>query len=43
MYHKLNPELVIMIAVIATILTLIIASIPAYKAMKTKPNAALRD
>jgi putative ABC transport system permease protein len=43
MYPKLNPELVIMIAVIATILTLIIASIPAYKAMKTKPNAALRD
>lgn len=43
MYPKLNPELLIMIIVIATVLTLIIASIPASKAMKTKPNAALRD
>lgn len=43
MYPKLNPELIMMIIIIATVLTLLIASIPAYKAMKTKPNAALRD
>lgn len=43
MYPTLNSELVVMIIAIATILTLIIASIPAYGAMKIKPNAALRD
>ena len=43
MYPKLNPEIIVMVIVVAKVLTLIIASIPAYKAMKTKPNAALRD
>jgi putative ABC transport system permease protein len=42
-YPTLNPQLVIMIVVIAAILTVSIASLPAYRAMKTKPNAALRD
>ena len=43
MYPKLNPEIMIMVIVIAKILTLAIASIPAYRAMRIKPNAALRD
>ncbi len=43
MYPALNPGLVGMILAIATVLTLVIASFPAYRAMQTKPNAALRD
>tara|TARA_R110001592_G_scaffold61156_1_gene186139 strand:- start:2146 stop:3348 length:1203 start_codon:yes stop_codon:yes gene_type:complete len=43
MYPKLNPEIIIMVIVIAKILTVAIASIPAYRAMRIKPNAVLRD
>mgnify|MGYP003677116342 FL=1 len=43
MYPKLNPEIIIMVIVIAKILTVAIASIPAYRAMRIKPNAELRD
>lgn len=43
MYPKLNPEIMIMVIVIAKILTVAIASIPACRAMRIKPNAALRD
>ncbi|MBR9832895.1 ABC transporter permease [Winogradskyella poriferorum] len=38
MYPKLNPEIIIMVIVIAKILTVAIASIPAYRAMRIKPN-----
>ena len=41
MYPKLNPEIIIMVIVIAKILTVAIASIPAYRAMRIKPNAVL--
>ena len=43
MYPKLNPEIIIMVIVIAKIFTVAIASIPAYRAMRIKPNAELRD
>ena len=43
MYPKLNPEIIIMVIVIAKILTVAIASIPAYRAMRIKPNGVLRD
>ncbi|MFL3664659.1 MAG: ABC transporter permease [Flavobacteriales bacterium] len=43
MYPKLNPEIIIMVIVIAKILTVAIASIPAYRAMRIKPNTVLRD
>ena len=43
MYPKLNPEIIIMVIVIAKIFTVAIASIPAYRAMRIKPNAVLRD
>ena len=43
MYPKLNPEIIIMVIVIAIIFTVAIASIPAYRAMRIKPNAVLRD
>ena len=43
MYPKLNPEIIIMVIVIAKILTVALASIPAYRAMRIKPNAVLRD
>lgn len=39
-YPKLNPEILVMVIVIAKILTLVITSIPALKAMKIKPNVA---
>lgn len=39
-YPKLNPEILVMVIVIAKILTLVITSIPALKAMKIKPNFA---
>ena len=39
-YPELNPEILIMVIVIAKILTLVITSIPALKAMKIKPNVA---
>lgn len=38
MYPKLNPEIIIMVIVIAIIFTVAIASIPAYRAMRIKPN-----
>lgn len=38
MYPKLNPEIIIMVIVIAKIFTVAIASIPAYRAMRIKPN-----
>ncbi|WP_336127827.1 ABC transporter permease [Mesoflavibacter sp. CH_XMU1422-2] len=43
MYPKLNPEIIIMVIVIAIIFTVAIASIPAYRAMRIKPNGVLRD
>ena len=43
MYPKSNPEIIIMVIVIAKILTVAIASIPAYRAMRIKPNGVLRD
>ena len=43
MYPKLNPEIIIMVIVIAKIFTVAIASIPAYRAMRIKPNGVLRD
>ncbi len=42
MYPKLNPEIIIMVIVIAKILTVAIASIPAYRAMRIKPNSIKR-
>lgn len=42
-YPTLNPQIIVMVVVIAKVLTLCIASIPALRAMRIKPNAALRD
>ena len=42
-YPNLNPELLVMIAVIATVLTTIISVFPALRAFNIKPQTALRD
>jgi putative ABC transport system permease protein len=42
-YPSLNAGLLVMILVISTVLTLLISSIPAYRAMQTKPSAASKD
>jgi putative ABC transport system permease protein len=42
-YPKLNPEIVVMVVVIAKVLTLSIASIPALKAVRIKPNVATQN
>jgi putative ABC transport system permease protein len=42
-YPKLNPEIVVMVVVIAKVLTLSIASIPALRAMRIKPNVATQN